>query len=534
MESAALSYFMQVPDECLEQILHLVYEKNDIEVMGEICTDSTTTSLDNHGGLSLLFSQESPFCSVVSSMFKCFVFDRSPEYGRHGRIQVRYNLVAPYCSGKDIGISPESDAGMDTGLMRQVFSICGPSIESISFGSMEFDDNTIDGENEKTRIAHKFSALVLEHCANVKELSFHQQKRFKPNWIAEELLFYRFAPQLKSLTLGSYFPTRILDLGGCSSIRELRYMNGCSDHLIQLLLSIGGTLERLRIENFNPNSYCEKLLEVTRRTCTRLHTFDVSDYMQLRSLARESPYAPFLCSYGDQLLRANLSVLDPEALQKVLDSCPRLNLEERWVHSGVVQHPKCVSVLGPRLHSLRLIYSELHANEWSKILAKCTNLHELVVHFDLGLPQLSPLLRLERFEQQEVCVSALFISHLASMSSNLRSVEFLISPDIQTGYIFKPLVESNRFLRDVKIVEHVSEQQPRRGPHTRCSLQLVRELVETFAMCQKLDITLSQQEGERITSRDVGNICGLLPFRGVEVRIAINPHVFYWQTGKPS
>ncbi len=532
MESVPLSYFVQLPAECLELIVQLVYENNVIQVMGDICMDTTTRSLDSHGGLSLLFSQANPFRCVVSSMFTRLVFDRSTKYGRRGIGPGRYNLVAPHCTKEEIKISPESDVGLDTGLIRQVFRICGPSIESMLFGVMEFNGNTMDSEYENTRTPHKFSSLVLQHCANIKHLSFLQEERFRLNWIAEELVFHKFATQLKSLTLGSDFPTTMSGLGECSSLRELRYMKGCNEHLIQLLLCVGGTLEQLCIENQDPDYDCEKFLEVTRKTCNRLHTFSVNDYAQLIALVRKSRYDSFLCSYGDQLIRANLSYLNPEALQKVIDACPRLDFGSCWSFLGLPESPKCVSVLGPRLQSLRLFTPVVPANEWATILAECTNLRELDLRFDMSLAQLPTLLHLERFDLHRMCVSAQFISHLASISSNLRSVNVLISSNIQTGYIFKPLVKSNKFLRDVRIREHVSQQQPRTRPHARCSLQLLRELVETFSKCHKLDIGLFQTQGEYITSSEVSNICSVLPCRGVEARIGIRPHVFYEQTGK--
>ncbi len=317
MESVPLSYFTQLPTECLELIVQLVYQERDTEVKGDICTDTTTRSLDNHGGLSLLFSQANPFRSVVSSTFTRFNFRRSPKNGQDDRIRIhRYNLVAPYCSQKYIWISPDSDVGLDTGLIRQVFSICGPSIESILFSSTDSNYNTMDGENEKTRMAHKLSSLVLEYCTSIKGLSFLPEERLEPNWFAEATVFHKFATQLNSLMVRCNFPTTIFDLSVCSSLRELCYLGGCDKQLIQLLLSIDGTLEQLCIAEYDPNADCEKFLEVTRKTCNRLHTFDVRDYNQLEALANESRYDSFLCSYGDQLIRASVSVLEPEALVK--------------------------------------------------------------------------------------------------------------------------------------------------------------------------------------------------------------------------
>ena len=523
---------MQLPAECLMLIVQLVYESYEIDLKGDICTDTTTTSLDNHGGLSLLFSQASPFRSVVSSMRTSLCLNRIPMCGRHGRLHVYYNLVAAHRKGKYIRISPESDVGLDTGLVRQVFSICGPSIDSISFGIVKFNDSTTDGENEKTNMAHSFSSLVLEYCANIKNLLFFQEEKFKPNWIAEKLVFHKFATQLNSLTLGSNFPTKILDLGACSSLRQLRYMGGCSEHLIQLIPSIGGTLEHLRIDRRDSDADWEKLMEVTRKTCDRLHTFCVSNTANLPSLAWNPRYVTFLCSYGDQLICANLNYLAPAALQKVIDSCPMLDIDNCWSFLGLPESPKCVSVLGPRLASLRLFAFNPHANDWPKILAKCTNLRELALFVDLGSRQLPALPRLETFELREVCVSAQYISHLASIFSNLRTMKLQIAPDIQAVSILKPLVESNQFLRDVRITEQVSERQPRLRTHIPCSLQLLRELVEIFSKCEKLDIRLFQTEGEHITNSEVVNICGVLPCRGVEVHIEISPHLFYQQTGK--
>ncbi len=537
MESVSPSYFMHLPVECLELIIRLVQELLFLEIWGDICTDTTTKSLDNHRNFSLLFSQASPFRSVVSSMFTDLYLDSYEVYGE------RHNLVFPSSTESSIKISVESHAGWDIGLIRQIFRICGPSTESISFGTMEFD-NTTEGEKEKTEMAHKVSSIVLQHCANIKHLLFLQHERFKPNWIAEKLVFHKFATQLNSLTLRSNFPTTMPGLGMCSSLRELRYMGGCSEHLIQLLPSIGGTLEHLYvekecsysngdlIEREDSESDWEKLFEVTRKTCSRLHTFYLSGIAYVPSLARNPRYVALLCSYGNQLIRANLNLLAPEALQRVIASCPRLDVDNSWSFHRPAYSPKCVSVLGPRLQSLELRTPVVPANEWAKILAKCSNLRELALHFDLGPRQLPALPRLETFKLQEVCVSAQYISHLASISSNLRSVEFQFSPDIQSGSIFKPLVESNKFLRDVSITEHVSERQPRVSTRTRSSLQLVRELVETFSKCHKLDIRLFEIEGEHITSVEVQSICGVLPCRRVEVLIEISPHVFYWQTGK--
>lgn len=152
---------------------------------GDICTDNTTKSLDKHHDLSLLFSQESPFRSIVSTRFTRLIFIGIKDEGK---------FSFSFCRGA-IFIYTASGIELNSTLMRQVFHVCGSSIESIKFTDVcvGMDENAVQ------KVALKLGLLVLKWCTNVKQLIFGPNESDKPKWITEEIVFNGFASQLQSL-----------------------------------------------------------------------------------------------------------------------------------------------------------------------------------------------------------------------------------------------------------------------------------------------------------------------------------------------
>ncbi len=69
-----------------------------------------------------------------------------------------------------------------------------------------------------------------------------------------------------------------------------------------------------------------------------------------------------------------------------------------------------------------------------------------------------PFFRLKRLDMRNLCVTTHYILYLASMLLDTQSVKVLIWSNIRTVCIFQSLIEVNKILQDVRIIEYVSLQ----------------------------------------------------------------------------
>lgn len=212
--------------------------------------------------------------------------------------------------------------------------------------------------------------------------------------------------------------------------------------------------------------------------------------------------------------------------------CARLECSFISTYFGNVDNAECIGVIVSHLNSLKLRGIWSCVQEWSNGLAQCSNLRKLHAEASTEfLPLLPNLLHLEEFVLNSESVSYRDISCIAAKTSNL-STFCLKSSFIVDAKIFKPLVESNKYLENVSVNCFLQKRSKKRPP-TDCSLKILRQLLVTFSNCRKLQLFLRCTKGQDITLQDVRNICSVLPCRGVHVRIEIGCSIFYEQTGKP-
>lgn len=100
--------------------------------------------------------------------------------------------------------------------------------------------------------------------------------------------------------------------------------------------------------------------------------------------------------------------------------------------------------------------------------------------------------------------------------------------------MFKPLFESNKVLHSIRIFEDFTYQGAilEKRPLADSTHEILRNLLTNFSSCRTLNFSWLSTEGQEITKQDVGNICGVLPCRGVEMEMEIGEEVSYVQNYK--
>ncbi len=497
-----------------------VYCEDLPKPQGDVCVDTSTRSLDNDPDLSLLFSDKSLFRPVVPALFMKLCFINGAEF-----ISV-YN--------REISIAPALGIGLDSGLILQIFRICGASIKKIRFGEMGHDDDCEStDENSKTKYALKLAVLVLKYCPNIEKLSFYQRDvDTTSSWINEQIILNRFASQLTMLTWDNEFSTRTPDLSACSGLRCFDYSTGTCETLILLLRSTGATLEHLHagIEFVNERD-CVTVVDVIYDKCRRLKSLWFSFDAQIVKHVGEPRYVSLLCSYGHQLDGVGIRCLSLESQREVVESCTGLTFD--YVSIENMSDAKHAEVIGSHINSLNLFGMPCSRDELSAALCRCTKLKSLWTDNMEVLWLFPSLSQLKDLTLTTLGLTQHDILRLAAKTSNLEVVHFDLSSHIENGTIFKPLVESNKRLRRLIIREsRARRKRSLKRPPWNCVLRVLTQLCSTFSNSKLLVMDLRITEGLDITEQDVQNVCAALPCRGVQMEIHVGRDVFYMQTGE--
>ncbi len=513
------SYFDDLPIDILETILRPLLQQVTVSYEnGDIRLEHGTTTLDMHHPLSLCISDASPFRASVSSMFTELTI---LEYSEH-IFSIERGMIT-------MGLKDIEKLGI--GFVRQIFSMCGSSITTITVKPCaHMDDWFAEDELCSGTYSQKLASLPIDHLQNVTEMRVLQKDCTSSNCNGESKVLRKLSSQLTCLVLGQYVSLRLQDMRSCVNIKKLTVAIVEIDELVEILPLIGNALEDIELKM--DYEYCDRacldMLDYLEKHCTRLTRImcNVSFDMSLETENWGKRYASLLCSYGNQLNEADLAVLNNEQLREVLEKCWNMRIKCPIAVDIDVRDRKRLTIMGPRVESLYLRATWCNGEDWSTVLSKCTSLRVLQVA-DGRMFSCAPnfpslrVLRLDDFDGKLDTVL-----QVASRTSSLRELEVHTRGLIETGTVFQPIVGANRDLCHVDLSDLYGFG--RRSSNN--ALKILSELVNTFSKCRKLEFYVSTFGS--ITERDVREICGVLPCRGVEASIRIGNFFQYRQTGK--
>lgn len=519
MSHAGRNYFDGLPNDNMEDILKSAIPE---VILGEesdfiVPKDRTTKKLDEHHSLSMLFSDWSPFRTVVSSLFtRLILAGVGPT-----EISIERGMIT---------IAPDVFMEIENGSVLQIFRKCGLSFTSITFfdSFLYYDVSKVDPISG-TLLAQKLTSLLLTYCQNVDELIYDQSECTTMSWSTGGSVFQKLSSQLRSFDWNCRHFMSLPDLSACKNIRKANIRSEVVHDLIGKLHSIGNTLQELFIIGNISNHTCLQMIDAIQKHCPYLRKIQLDDEYLTPCEDWDNQYASFLCSYGTQLIEASPAKLSPKRFREVIGECTNLRFEYFEANYENVDEFKRLSIMGPRLDMLALVGYWHYGNEWSNALSQCSNLRRLRLDDFRMFASLTNCSMLKTLDMDNFDVTLETVSLVASKTMSLRQFIFCTKGLIEKGTIFKSLVNANRNLEYVSMMECIKYDEER---STEESLKIVGELVETFSNCREVLFNIPTTDENDVDEHAVREICGHFPCRGVSVSLRIGPEFEYQQTGK--
>lgn len=488
MERVDRTYFKSLPTECVQNVL-------------ERCN-----GLTNDAKPSLFFSEASPLCAATPSLFTTLHVFTSDS-----NIRVEPGVIIIGCV---------SEAELDSEWIRRALEVCGSSIKSLIVNMTYF---FMKGRRISKKLWRKLRVKLvwrlLQYCKNVTCIEF--EGAFSETPIRE---------------FTSRLTTAISDLNTCahakpansrSAIKQLKFSYGTYRSLSWLLAAFGDSLEMLRIDNIMcSNDEIHEMLDFIETRVKRLHTFIATDAWRIVEKVGQARYVRLLCSYGDKLVSANLSGLDPDSIFEVIRNCTSLDIKTPFILDSITpEQAQRIGEIGTRWNSM-FVYGTTPQYEWGvNPFIQCNNLRELRIYcsdFFRLLPAL-PLLEILEFELDNVSLDD--TCAIGCKTSNLKQFRAGLWCPIEDADVFRPIIDSNNFLRRVRIDEYWIRDQDdddredyvERSYHL--SLRVLIQLVNLFSSCQTLRFTLEGLRSKEFNVNDLRKCCAVLPCRGVKIEI---------------
>ncbi len=474
----------------------------------------------------LLLSEDGPFCDVICSMLTSITLDLEPD--------------STNVSIKDgsIDIGPELFEGeeLERGLVERVLKACGESTKEIVLAG---DDAQLQHrETGVIGLIPQFESLVIQYCPAVERLKFYLP--FLNDEIVSSL-FAEFSPELRSVVWYTWGPGDSLcfpHFSNCTQIRELALP--ATPQLTSLLECTGSLLESLFL-SFNTFEGYGETLDAIEQHCRKLVHITLPASRRIINSVGERRYAAFLCSYGNQLITAEIDgMVEPEYLLEVFTKCSNLNVEFQLVTAHGTEEWEIVRVFGPRIQNLEVDLIACTGEECCHAISSCTALSGLII-CSAGFTELmqdsvdttifSVLSSLFTPSLKRLTLNGLRaieenVAMIVAATSNLIGIDLNFAKPVQDGSIFKTIVDSNPHLREVRISEDLFGNGKRDGDS---ALELLRVLVHTFSKCRSLDFGILNSGEQAVCGETIRDICGSLPCRGIDLVVRIGS-TYYMQT----
>ena len=524
--SQSSMYFDVLPSDIFPTIIKYVFlqtnSKGELDLEEDIGTPAKRRQRILN--LSMLVSDDSPFRDMVSQLSLAEV--------KLGQVSDTSRL---WMDNSSLVIGPDlfENEGLQLGVPERIFQLSGKSVKVVSICIHWID--LPPGESEKNGVVQKFVTLVKMYCPNVESLrftSFATEDNLDPFIDSVPELLAEFSSQLSSIEWNADKADenclRLPDISMCSRIRKLEFP--ASSQLSSCLQTCGASLESLTVSFGDTNEYV-KMLDIIQQNCTKLSTVSLWDSLRVIEKVGERRYTRFLCSFGSQLIGAEIEGLSIEKLTKVVRTCPNLLIASEYVNERGGDDWERVSLLGPMIKRLSVAAAVCRDEKFEELIGKCTNLESLTIEEDYP----------DEVQEIENCSDVKFLSFLSSysltklcyfgftasqqnictLSSAFRNLHYLyleLVILIESGTDFKTIAHSNPHLNSVSIHEYNYDVEEREKGQ---SMVLLRMLMRAFSKCRSINFDLDHNGEESITRDEIQDICGLLPCRGVDLSITV-------------
>ncbi len=402
--------------------------------------------------------------------------------------------------------------------VERILSVCGCSVKKITVCRFF---QRVEGED-----CSPIVAIIAKYCPNVESLVLAPQYATFCSWIA---LVEKYATQLNSIIYSQLAREETPRFTACTNLLRLHCGLQRTDTLISVLQCIGQTLEEIRLY-FTDDSKYEEAMYAIQSYCRRLTVIlmEVHIYRD-----RQKIYTSLLCSYGSQLVSADVQNLTSENLRKITEACSNLRTEFAVDLQSGEDKWECIEAVGPALDFLEIENYPCVGDESLYAMARCGNLRRLRVadeenDFLSGLDMHCLFANAKFRVMEELTIEGLLPSKLnlqliASSMSNLRELDFYITSPIESGEFFKPIVDANPHLNDVNMREcNIFDCQR----SADAALEILAVLLQLFSKCTILDIYLRVKDGEQVDEKQLQHLCGYLPYRGLDLVVGISDSRF--------
>ncbi len=519
-EPSCSTYFGTLPADVCVMLLEWLSTIRHLNSAKEQCSDAAAVARREREFLCFLFFKDGPFCNVAPSM----ITRLSLSPGRDTtKVSIENGLIT---MGPEL--FEEEELGKE--LAEQVLKACGESTKEIW---LTLDDaRPIHRQTNEYRFIQLFVSFVIQYCPAVESLRFRGKPRFTGENTAYTLIA-AYSSRLRSIDwnlegIGAQFC--VPDFSNCTQIRQLSML--VKPKLMFLLKRTGSLLESLEL-TFDTFEKCEKVMNAIEENCKNLVRIRLLDSRRVINSVGEERYAAFLCSYGTQLIKAEIDgMVDPEHLFEVFTKCSNLNFENRKVEDSTSEEWELVRVFGPRIQNLEVGLIACTSKQCCPAISSCTTLSGLTI-FSYDNRELMPDITEKTIGSvlSSLCTPSLKhltlgwlratkedLAMVAEATSNLTTIELVFAEPVQDGSIFETIVNSNPHLREVCITESHIENGER---DVDSALELLRVLVKTFSKCHSLMFSILNTGMQDVQEETIRDICGSLPCRGIELFVEI-------------
>ncbi len=410
-----------------------------------------------------------------------------------------------------------SDAYSAIPRVERVLHACGSSLKTIKVCRYY---HRVGGED-----CTPIVSLIEKYCPNIESLAFGRQYS---SICTSARLVQRYGSQLRSIRYSQIVLEKLPNFDVCTGLLRFDCEFRHTDTLILVLQSIGSTLEELSFR-FDDITDPDEVLRAIQTHCKRLSVIRLNDYW---FFGTEILRTSLLCSYGPQLVKADVGGLSLASLREVARAC--LNIRTSFVFDIDWDETKWefIRAIGLVIDDLSLETYPCAGEESSSAMAQCLNLRRLRVENENFIVSdeimdsmfaNSTFIALEELDIIGLLPSKLNFQLIAKSTLNLRKVTLHMMRSIDNGNTFESIVDSNPFLAEVIIRE---SSWFNCGRHADTAFEILQNLLRKFAKCRKLHIYLRIVHEDDVNENQLRNICRYLPCRGMNLMVRISKSLY--------
>lgn len=296
-------------------------------------------------------------------------------------------------------------------------------------------------------------------------------------------------------------------------LRSFTYSGDTSGHLAPLWKTIRN-LQEVNLSLATQANWAPTF-DSLKTHCRKLHTVILENPLRAgpNNLVTEEDFVNLLCSYGAQLKKALVHSIRAEHARVLREACPNL----RCIVVEKRNHFDRIAALGPQISSLsvRVKTASGVSEDWAALsaaIATCRSLASLTVNtkpFSTGMHEPisgaciesifeNPLVHLEHLALK-VMAGWVAPELIAQATGRLKTVKIHFWYYCIPGF-WRLLLQSNRGLEDIEIVDKESRKEERAAQYVDC---LVDHVLDRLRNVKKFSFygQLSQHPGDHVMRR---------------------------------